>query len=107
MLSFIDAARSKHKSQQQYLGYMMHNSLLVGHIQKLVHVVRTSNVSTEKMRRNKVPGATFMEHDFRLTVGTLTWLSSQKQTSGNIAIGTVYHEQASGNVAVGRSDIYP
>ena len=58
------------------------------------------------MRRNNVPLATFMEYDFRLTVGTLTSLSSQKQTSGNIAIGTVDHEQASGNVAVGRSDNY-
>ena len=47
-MSVIDAARSKHKSQPQHLGYMMHSSLLVSHIQKLVHVVRTSNVSTKK-----------------------------------------------------------
>ena len=47
-----------------------------------------------------------MESDFMLTVGTLTYLSSQKQTAGNVAIGTVDHEQASGNVAVGRSDNY-
>ena len=32
-----------HKSQQQSFGYMMYSSLLVPHIQKLVHVVRASN----------------------------------------------------------------
>ena len=41
-MSFIDAVFSMQKSQQ-YLGYMMHSSLLVSHIQKLVHVVLTSN----------------------------------------------------------------
>ena len=46
----------------------MHSSLLVSHIRKLVHVVRTSNI----MRRNNVRLATFMEYDFMLTVGTLT-----------------------------------
>ena len=85
----------------------MHSSLLVSHIEKLVHVVRTSNVSTKIMRRNNVRLVTFMEHDFRLTAGTLTKLSSRKQTSGNIAIGTVDDEQASGNVAVGGSNNYP
>ena len=59
------------------------------------------------IRRNNVWLATFMEYDFRLTAGTLTYLSSQKQTSGTIAKGTVDHEQASRNVAVRGSDNYP
>ena len=106
---------------------MMHSSLLVSHIQKLAHVSRASNA----VLSNKCGGIAwylvrigkFMEYDFRfdcrdvdvsswnmilgLTVGTLTYLSSQKQTSGSVAIGTVDHEQPSGNVAVGRSENYP
>ena len=48
---------------------------MVSHIQKLAHAVRTSNA----VLLNKCGGmtylvriATFMEYDFRLTVGTLT-----------------------------------
>ena len=85
----------------------MHSSLLVSHTQRLVHVVRTSNVDTKKKQRNNVRLATLMVHDFRLTVGPLTQLSPQKKTSGNITIGTENHEEASGNVAVGGSDNYP
>ena len=48
-----------------------------------------------------------MEYDFRLTARALSSLSTPKQTSGNIAIGTVDHEQASRNAAaVGGSDNY-
>ena len=54
-LPFIDAVRSKHKSQEQYLGYMMHSSLLVGHVQKLAHVVRTTSAVSSN-RCGGIPG---------------------------------------------------
>ena len=51
----------------------MHSSLMVSHIQKLAHVVRTSNaVSSNKYGGTTYLVATFMEYDSRLTVGTLT-----------------------------------
>ena len=51
--------------------------------------------------------ATLLEHDFTLTVRRFTYLSCQKQTSLNVAIGTVYHERPSRDVADGRSDNCP
>ena len=43
-----------------------------------------------------------MERDFRVTVWTLTQLSSQKQTSGIVAKGPVDYRRDSGHVPVGR-----